>query len=77
MRKIIFCSLLFAFLGYLFSCFLANIGGELPLEPTMHDYVYVFLNPLAIPYSVMGFIFGSLVFLIFLFVKKLIQRRMQ
>lgn len=64
MKKYLFTSLLFAAVGYLFSCFLAKIGGELPLDMTAANYRLVFLNPLALPYILMGLGFGILMTLL-------------
>ncbi|MCH1918490.1 hypothetical protein L9G15_03475 [Shewanella sp. A3A] len=64
MKKYLFSSLLFAAVGYLFSCFLVKIGGELPLAMHAADYRLVFFNPLALPYSMMGLGFGALLTLI-------------
>ncbi len=64
MKKYLFSSLLFAAVGYLFSCFLVKIGGELPLAMHDADYRFVFLNPLALPFSMMGLGFGALLTLI-------------
>ncbi|MCH1925351.1 hypothetical protein L9G74_01865 [Shewanella sp. C32] len=64
MKKYLFSSLLFAAVGYLFSCFLVKIGGELPLAMHAADYRFVFLNPLALPYALMGLGFGALLTLI-------------
>ncbi|WP_417763048.1 hypothetical protein [Shewanella sp.] len=48
----------------LFSCFLAKIGGELPLDMTAANYRLVFLNPLALPYILMELGFGILMTLL-------------
>ncbi|SJN55906.1 hypothetical protein VR7878_01501 [Vibrio ruber DSM 16370] len=79
MKKIFWgCSLSFSLLGFLLSCLDDIVRSDMPIAyPTIHDYLSITPSFRAVPYSFIGFIFGSLVFLILLFVKKLIQRRIQ
>ncbi|QMV15493.1 hypothetical protein Vspart_02813 [Vibrio spartinae] len=79
MKKIFWgCSLSFSLLGFLLSCLDDIVRSDMPIAyPTIHDYLSITPSFRAVPYSVIGLIFGSLFFLILLFVKKLIQRRIQ
>lgn len=65
----------FSLIGYLFSCFLMTIGGELPLEPTKDDYIRVLANELAIDYVVIGFIIGICINITLNFLKKIISKK--
>ncbi|AXX93338.1 hypothetical protein CPU12_07805 [Malaciobacter molluscorum LMG 25693] len=65
MKKVVlFICIIMSLFGYLFSCFLAKIGGDLPLVMTKESYKYIFLNPLAISFSLIGFFIGVILCLL-------------
>ncbi|WP_059121671.1 hypothetical protein [Vibrio sp. MEBiC08052] len=79
MKKIFWgCSLSFSLLGFLLSCLDDIVRSDMPIAyPTIHDYLSITPSFRAVPYSVIGFVFGSLIFLLFVLLKKLIQQRTQ
>ncbi len=76
MKKIFWvCSLSCSIFGFLLSCLYDIVRSDMPIVyPTIHDYLLITPSIRAVPYSVIGFIFGSLMFFLLLILKKIVRQ---